>query len=136
MSFVEFVRETLSIENIGPMPPPVMLLSDGGHMENTGILPLLKKKLKKIVMVDGGYSTDENRYGDDLLKALMLARTELNCSFIGQGGRDVISDLLDTFVKPNKPNERKPRYYRSVFSHAPIFFTFDSKKLSTWGMCP
>ena len=90
-------------------------------MENTGILPLLKKKLKKIVMVDGGYSTDENRYGDDLLKALMLARTELNCSFIGQGGRDVISDLLDTFVKPNKPDVRKPRYYRYVFSHVPIF---------------
>ena len=105
-------------------------------MENTGILPLLQKKLKKIVMVDGGYSTDEKRYGDDLLKALMLARTELNCSFIGQGGRDVISDLLDTFVKPNKPDVRKPRYYRYVFSHVPIFFTFDSKKLSTWGMCP
>ena len=122
MSFVEFVRETLSVENIGSMPPPVMLLSDGGHMENTGILPLLKKKLKKIVVVNGGYTSDEKRYGDDLLKALMLARTELNCSFIGQGGRDVISDLLDTFVKPDKPDERKPRYYRCVCSHKLIFY--------------
>ena len=41
---MNFVREAVSMENIGPVPPPVMLLSDGGHMENLGILPLLKKK--------------------------------------------------------------------------------------------
>ena len=49
VSFVKFVREGLNIDNIGPMPPPVMLLSDGGHVENLAILPLLKKKLKKIM---------------------------------------------------------------------------------------
>ncbi|XP_022799733.1 uncharacterized protein LOC111337653 [Stylophora pistillata] len=113
VSFVGFVREALSIKNVGSMPPPVMLVSDGGHTENTGILPLLKNRLKKIVVVNGGYTSDEERYGDDLMEALMLARTELNCSFISREGRDVISDLLETFVKPNKPNEkRKPRYYR------------------------
>ena len=91
-----------------------MLLSDGGHVENLGILPLLKKKLKKIIVVDGSGYPDEKSYGQVLLKALMLARTKLNCSFIGEGGRDVISDLLENFVKPRKPDERKPRYFKFV----------------------
>lgn len=112
VSFVKFVREGLSIDNIGPMPPPVILLSDGGHTENLGILPLLKKKLQKILVVDGGYCSNEKKYGESLLKALMLARRELNCSFIGQGGRDVISDLLDNFVKLQQPNKRKPRHFK------------------------
>ena len=112
VSFVQFVREGLNIENIGPMPPPVMLLSDGGHVENLAILPLLKKKLKKIIVVDGGYYSNEKKYGKDLLKALMLARRDLNCSFIGQGGRDVISDMLENFVRLQKPDERKPRHFR------------------------
>lgn len=118
VSFVRFVREGLSIDNIGPMPPPVMLLSDGGHVENLGILPLLKKQLKKIIVVDGGSYSNENEYGECLLKALMLARRDLNCSFLGQGGRDVISDLLENFVKPQQPEERKkkeekkPRHFK------------------------
>ena len=107
VSFVKFVREGLNIENIGPMPPPVMLLSDGGHVENLAILPLLKKKLKKIIVVDGGYYSNEMKYGKDLLRALMLARRDLNCSFIGQGGRDVISDLLENFVRLQQPDEKK-----------------------------
>ena len=109
VSFVKFVREGLNIENIGPTPPPVMLLS---HVENLAILPLLKKKLKKIIVVDGGYYSNEMKYGKYLLRALMLARRDLNCSFIGQGGRDVISDMLENFVRLQKPDERKPRHFR------------------------
>ena len=112
VSFVKFVREGLNIENIVPTPPPVMLLSDGGHVENLAILPLLKKKLKKIIVVDGGYYSNEMKYGEDLQRALMLARRDLNCSFIGQGGRDVISDMLENFVRLQKPDERKPRHFR------------------------
>ena len=128
VSFVKFVREALSTQNIGSMPPPVMLLSDGGNVENLGILPLLKKKLKKIIVVDGGYAPDEKSYGDSLLDALMLARTKLNCSFIGQGGRDVISDLFENFVKPQKPNERKPRHYKFVFIKFYYFLYFSRRR--------
>ena len=53
-SFVNFVREMFSKNNTGPMPPPIMLLSDGGHVENLALLPLLKKRLKRIIVVDGG----------------------------------------------------------------------------------
>ena len=69
----------------------------------------------KLFQVDGGqYSSNDETYGHGLLKAMMLARTKLNCSFIGEGGRDVISDLLENLVKPRKPNERKPRHYKFV----------------------
>ena len=122
-SFVNFVREMFSKDNIGPNPPPVMLLSDGGHVENLGLLPLLKKKLKKIIVVDGGYKNDEKLYGDSLLNALMLARKKLNCSFLSDSGSDVISDLLEKFVKPAKGGEKLPRFFRFVV-HS--FFAFHS----------
>ena len=98
------------------MPPPIMLLSDGGHVENLGLLPLLKRRLKKIIVVDGGYKHDKKLYGESLLNAMMLARTKLNCSFLSESGGDVISDLLQTFVKPkNKGNKILPRSYKFVY---------------------
>ena len=92
------------------MPPPIMLLSDGGHLENLAILPLLKKRLQKIVVVDGGYKQDDQSYGDGLLNALMLARAKLNCSFLSEDDQDVIFDLLETFVRPK--DGEKPHYYK------------------------
>ncbi|XP_078363487.1 uncharacterized protein LOC144647572 [Oculina patagonica] len=99
-----------SKENTGPMPPPILLLSDGGHIENLAILPLLKRRLRRIVVVDGGYKNDDQYYGDSLLNALMLARTKLNCSFLSEDGQDVIFDLLETFVRPMAGG--KPRCYK------------------------
>ena len=46
---VTYVRNALQVTNQGPNPPAVLYLSDGGHIENLGILPLLKKRLQKIV---------------------------------------------------------------------------------------
>ena len=112
-SFVQYVREIFSKENVGPMPPPVMLLSDGGHVENLALLPLLKKRLKRIVVVDGGFKNNEKLYGESLLNALMLARKKLNCSFLSEEGGDVISDLFKKFVKPTESG-KKPRFYRFV----------------------
>ncbi|XP_068684619.1 uncharacterized protein [Montipora foliosa] len=100
ISFVQFVRETFSKNNIGPMPPPILLLSDGGHVENLALLPLLKRRVKKIVVVDGGHKEDEEHYGNSLLNALMLARTYLDCSFLSKDGGDVTSYMLDAFQDP------------------------------------
>ena len=80
--------------NLGPNPPPVLRLSDGGHIENLAILPLLKKRLKKIVVADGGHKNKDGEWGESLLKALTLAREKLHCSFIGIDGRDVIEDVI------------------------------------------
>lgn len=98
------------VTNVGPSPPAILRLSDGGHIENLAILPLLKKRLKKVVVVDGGHKESDQEWGDSLLKALSLARQKLKCSFIGLDGRDVIEDLEDRFV--NKPLGHQPRSYR------------------------
>ena len=97
-----------SKDTIGSRPPAVLSLSDGGHYENLAILPLLQRKLKRIVVVDGGYKDEEEDYGDCILNALMLARTELNCSFYSEDGKDVITDLMQMFVK----KKEEPLYYK------------------------
>ena len=110
--FVRFMRQLLYVSNMGPAPPPILRLSDGGHIENLGILPLLKKRLRKIVVADGGHKSEDGHWAKDLLKALSLAREKLHCSFIGLDGRDVIEDVKEKFV--NKPRRHQPRSYRSV----------------------
>ena len=95
---------------MGPAPPPILRLSDGGHIENLGILPLLKKRLRKIVVADGGHKSEDGHWAKDLLKALSLAREKLHCSFIGLDGRDIIEDVKEKFV--NTPRRHQPRSYR------------------------
>lgn len=79
-------------------------------IENLAILPLLKKRLKKIVVVDGGHKESDQEWGDSLLTALSLARQKLKCSFVGLDGHDVIEDMKDKLV--NKPPGHLPRSYR------------------------
>lgn len=108
--FVRFIRELLVVANEGPMPPPILRLSDGGHIENLAILPLLKKRLPKIVVVDGGHKTNDIEWGESLLDALELARKKLDCSFNGMDGRDIIEDLKENFIYT--PKGHQPRSYR------------------------
>ena len=102
----------MKIVNQGPRPPAVLSLSDGGHIENLGILPLLKLRLNKIVSVDGGRTILDEDYGSSLLTALDLARKKLGCSFSGLDGRDIAEDIRDKFVETSAGSQ--PRSYRSV----------------------
>lgn len=96
--------------NQGPSPPPVLRLSDGGHIENLGILPLLKLRLKKIVAVNAGRTISDEDYGATLLAGLDMARKKLGCSFSGIDGRDIAEDIHDNFV--DKPPGSQPSSYR------------------------
>lgn len=71
--------------NLGPNPPPVLRLSDGGQIENLGILPLLKLRLKKIVVVNGGRTICDEAYGATLLAALDMARKKARLFIFGNG---------------------------------------------------
>ena len=54
----------------------------------------------------------------------MLARTKLKCSFLSDGGKDVISDVMEKFVSPVKETGgKRPRFYKLVCS---IFVSFYS----------
>lgn len=96
---VTYVRNALQVTNQGPNPPAVLYLSDGGHTENLGILPLLKKRLQKIVSIDGGQTILDEDYGRILLEALNMARKKLDCSFSGMDGRDIAEDIREKFVE-------------------------------------
>ena len=100
----------MQMTNVGPNPPAVLSLSDGGHVENLGILPLLKLRLKKIIAVDGGRTLSDLDYGRELLLALDLARKKLGCSFLGMDGRDIAEDIQDKFVERSPGSQ--PSSYR------------------------
>lgn len=100
-------------------PPPVLRLSDGGHFENLALLPLLEKKLDRIVVVDGSCNPGGEKYADALLHAIKKAREKLHCSFTpltndevteGGGTRDIEEDIRVRFL--TKKNGRLPRHYR------------------------
>ena len=112
--YVRFLRNLMSIINKGPSPPALLRLSDGGHFENLALLPLLKKKLKRIVVVNGG-NTPEEYYGEPLLSALKLAREKLHCSFTGMDGRDVSEDLRARFIEPH-PEQRSYKFKVQYYS--------------------
>ena len=106
------MRNVLQVTNQGPNPPAVIYLSDGGHIENLGILPLLKKRLKKIVSIDGGQTILDEDYGSILLEALNMARKKLDCSFSGMDGQDIAEDIREKFVE-RRPGSQ-PSSYRFV----------------------
>ena len=108
--YLRYVRSMIGIVNQGPSPPPILRISDGGHFENLGLLPLLKLRLPKIVIVNGGVCDGDAAYGVDLKLALEQAREKLRCSFTGLDGRDVLEDLRANFVQ-KKPGDQ-PRSYR------------------------
>ena len=103
----------MKIVNQGPSPPAVLSLSDGGHIENLGILPLLKLRPKKVVSVGGSRNILDEDYGSLLMKALDLAREKLGCSFSGLDGRDIAEDIQDNFVDRSAGSQ--PMSDRSVF---------------------
>ena len=100
-----YVRKTLGIPNVGPSPPPVLRLSDGGHVENLGISPLLRLRLKRIISVYGGCAASEQAFGNTLMNALEMARKKLRCSFTGMDGRDINEDIRINFVERRPGNQ-------------------------------
>ena len=74
------------------------------------MLPLLDKKLKKIVIFDGSHNSGDEKYANSLLTALKLAREKLHCSFVGVSGRDINEDIRAEFLKMKL--KQRPRSYR------------------------
>ena len=110
MYHVRFLREVFQVNNVGPNPPALLSLSDAGRLEKYGLLSLLKKRLKKILIVDGSFISSDADYAKYLLKSMDQAREQLHCEFVGLGGRDVIGQMNKEYVKV--PRGRQPRHYR------------------------
>ena len=104
------LREFFQVDNVGPRPPALLSLSDGGRLEKFGLLPLLKKQLKKILIVDGSFIRSDEDYAKQILRSLDQARKELHCEFVGCTGRDVKEEMQKEYV--DVPRDPPPRYYR------------------------
>lgn len=100
----------MGVVNVGPTPPPILYLSDGGHAENLGILPLLKRKLEKIVVINAGVVNEGLGLAHSLFHALNLARDKLRCSFTALDGGDITNDVRAKIV--DVPSGRYPRSFR------------------------
>ena len=104
------LRTLMGVTEVGANPPPIISLSDGGHTENLGLLPLLKLRLPRIVVVNGAALEPGDTYATEILKMIKQAREKLRCSFTGISGRDIHEDIRREFVEI--PVGRKPRSYR------------------------
>ena len=96
----------LHIIAYGEDPPAMMHLSDGGHFENYGLLPLLKLRLPKIILVHGLETKSDDDFAKDIIMAMELARDIFGCSFTSINGNDVLTDIKIKFV------EKKSRTYK------------------------
>ncbi|KNC47666.1 uncharacterized protein AMSG_03896 [Thecamonas trahens ATCC 50062] len=88
------VRVMLGLE-FYVQPPPYMYLSDGGHFENLGLLPLFQRKVTRIYSFDGG--ADPTVGCTSLLRAMELAHTSLDGFYVSivpsEAGTDVTSAI-------------------------------------------
>ena len=107
---VRFLREILEINNVGEVPPAILYLSDGGHVENLGLLSLLRLRMKRIIIADGGFKSSKEEAGADLLHSLKMAREKLRCSFTGMDGEDINADIRNKFIKA--AGIRAPRHFK------------------------
>ncbi|XP_048589540.1 uncharacterized protein LOC5516493 isoform X2 [Nematostella vectensis] len=112
---VRFLREFLNINNVGPRPPALISLSDLGRVEKFGLLSLFKRRVKKIVTVDGSYIQKDDDYAIQIIRSMELARKYFNCEFIGYDCRDVIGEIYKKYI--NTPAERRPRSYRFIVKY-------------------
>ena len=97
MPIYRFVRAMLNIITYGATPPAMMHVSDGGHFENYGLLPLLKERLPKILLVHGLEMKSDDDYAKDIIVAMEKARQYFNCSFTSMAGNNVLSDIEERY---------------------------------------
>ena len=84
-------------------------LSDGGHFENYGLLPLLKLRLPRILVADGSHIISDDHYAEEIIQIMKHARAILGCSFTAMDGGDVLTDIRNKYVHPE--DGMYPRMY-------------------------
>ena len=92
-----FIRSMLHIITYGNEPPAMLHISDGGHFENYGLLPLLKLRLPKILLVHGLEIKSDDDYAKDIVVAMEHARKLFNCSFTSMMGNDVLHSVEEKY---------------------------------------
>ena len=106
-------------------PPDQVFLADGGHFDNTAILPLLRRRCSKIIAVD----SEDCREVPPLKHMMNMALTELGITFHMGNSRRPLSTAVRMFAQHKSlslttlyyfpENEREiERRYQAVLSGA------------------
>jgi hypothetical protein len=98
--------------------PPLLNVSDGGHMDNTALYEMLRRRLRLIFVAHCPPRAASGVKTDDLRNVLKLARDDFGCSFAGVSHKDFQS--LEDCVAANKPLPR--RLHRELSS---VLLRFD-----------
>lgn len=124
MPICRFFRSLLRITTYGKIPPAILHLSDGGHFENYGLLPLLKMRLPKILVAHGmEIPSDDDEYAKEIIEAMKYARKFFNCSFTSMTGGDVLTDIKKEFVEKRlRKYEFKVQYSDNSEGEADNFY--------------
>jgi len=83
-------------------PPPEVFLTDGGHIDNSGAYPLLRRKCKAIVSVDGDFS----RECSTIYMLMELSRRKLSCAWDVAADETVCVDAEDFLLDFRLPRAR------------------------------
>ncbi|XP_065198719.1 uncharacterized protein LOC135830390 [Sycon ciliatum] len=87
------MRELATQTTYGNHPDYILHISDGGHMENLGLLPLLRRQTDYIILADGSRHDIIDR-ANLLWKAMNYARMWLGCQFTTLNDTDVDEHML------------------------------------------
>jgi len=47
-------NQMVSLNTVGPISPPLLHLTDGGHLDNLGLIELLRRECKLMICFDAG----------------------------------------------------------------------------------
>jgi hypothetical protein len=79
-----------------PAERPYCFLSDGGHLDNTGIASLLERRCRLILLAD---ASDDSDYSfEDLRRVMQSARGRYNLEFEPLGNLNTLSDSAESKV--------------------------------------
>jgi hypothetical protein len=79
-----------------PAERPYCFLSDGGHLDNTGIASLLERRCRLILLAD---ASDDSEYSfEDLRRVMQSARGRYNIEFEPLGNPNGLSDSAESKV--------------------------------------
>ncbi|XP_065188866.1 uncharacterized protein LOC135819565 isoform X2 [Sycon ciliatum] len=108
------LREVVLGDTCGKYPDFVLNLSDGAHLDNLGLLPLLRRRTSKIVLLDASaYYTGD--HSELLTVAMDFARQWLECRFKTLTGEDVDEDLIRAMGAAT--GGKSPHCYRLVVEY-------------------
>jgi len=99
-----FFAQLISLNIVFQKWPGFLYISDGGHIENFGLLPLIRRKCRLIIISDGSH--DPNETCEPLMETLIMAEERLYCSFFSKDINQSVTHQLKTEFIGNENRSR------------------------------